>query len=72
MTTAIILLGGSSTRMQGSINKAYMNLFNKQVITYSIDAFLKVEDVSQIILVYNRLDLVFILEYWRFLYAQRL
>ena len=57
MTTAIILLGGSSTRMQGSINKAYMNLFNKQVITYSIDAFLKVEEISQIILVYNKLDI---------------
>lgn len=57
MVTAVILLGGSSTRMNGSINKAYMKLFNKQVINYSIDAFLKVEEIDQLILVYNKQDL---------------
>lgn len=57
MTTAIILLGGNSTRMNSQINKAYMMLYNKQVVTYSIDAFLKVQEIAQIILVYNKLDL---------------
>ncbi len=68
MTSAIILLGGSSTRMNSSINKAYMKLYNKQVVTYSIDAFLKVEEIDQIILVYNKKDrdlLNNVLEYYK-------
>lgn len=56
MLTAIILLGGNSSRMNGSVNKVYMKLYNKQVINYSLDAFLKVEEVDQIILVYNPKD----------------
>jgi len=56
MITAIILLGGNSSRMNGSVNKVYMKLYNKPVIYYSLDAFLKVEEVNQIILVYNPKD----------------
>ena len=57
MLTTIILLGGNSSRMNGSVNKVYMKLYNKQVINYSLDAFLKVDEVDQIILVYNPNDL---------------
>jgi hypothetical protein len=57
MTSSIILLGGSSTRMNSSINKAYMKLYNKQVVTYSIDAFLKVEEIDQIIRDQNITDI---------------
>ena len=57
MTTAIILLGGNSSRMNGKINKVYMPLYNKPVVMYSLDAFLKVDEVDQIILVYNSNDL---------------
>lgn len=56
MITAIILLGGNSSRMNGTVNKVYMKLYNKQVINYSLDAFLKVEEIDQIILVYNPKD----------------
>lgn len=56
-STAIILLGGSSHRMETEVNKPYLKLFNKQVINYSIDAFLKVSEINQLILVYNKKDI---------------
>ena len=54
--TGIILLAGSSVRMNGTINKAFLPLGLKKVINYSIDKFLTIPEIKKIILVYNAHD----------------
>ena len=53
---AIILLAGSSLRMNGYINKAFMMYNGKKVINYSLDKFLAIDSIKKIILVYNQID----------------
>jgi len=48
---AIIVAGGTGTRMQGEIPKQFILLGGKPVILYSIEAFLKHDPSVQIILV---------------------
>ena len=56
--SAIILLGGSSTRFsQDGTNKVYLMIGGKPLFQYSIDAFLSDEDCQEIIIVYNEKDL---------------
>lgn len=48
---AIIVAGGTGSRMQGNIPKQFMLLSGKPVILYSIEAFVKLDPSLQIILV---------------------
>ena len=54
--SVVLLLAGSSVRMNGAINKAFLPLGSKLVINYSLDKFLTIKDIDQIILVYNPSD----------------
>lgn len=54
--TAILLFAGKSTRMNSSINKAFMMLDGKPLIVHSIEKFRKIEQIKQIICVYNEDD----------------
>jgi len=48
---AIIVAGGTGTRMQGEVPKQFMLLCGKPVILYSIEAFITFDPAIQIILV---------------------
>ena len=54
--SAIILLGGSSTRFNNQINKVYLKINEKPVFLHSVDTFLKDPDCDEIIIVYNKDD----------------
>ena len=54
--SVVLLLAGSSVRMNGAVNKAFLKLGSKQIINYSLDKFLSLSEVGQIILVYNKSD----------------
>ena len=54
--SAIVLLGGSSTRFPNDINKVYLLINNKPVFLYSVEAFLSDNDCDEIIIVYNEKD----------------
>lgn len=56
--SAVILLGGSSTRFsKDGTNKVYLKILDKPLFQYSIDAFLSDEDCQEVIVVYNEKDL---------------
>ena len=54
--SAIILLGGSSRRFNGDINKVYLLVNDKPIFKYSVDVFLSDKDCEEIIIVYNKND----------------
>ena len=54
--TAIIAAAGSGTRMGAEINKVYLQLKDKPVISYSIDTFLKNKYIDEIIVVIRKGD----------------
>lgn len=54
MNTAIILAGGSGSRMKSEIPKQYMKLGDRMVIYYSIKAFQDNEYIDNIILVTSK------------------
>lgn len=54
--SAIILLGGSSKRFSGDINKVYLPVNDKPIFKYSLDVFLSDKDCEEIIIVYNKKD----------------
>lgn len=49
----VIAAAGSATRMRSKINKQYLLLKSKPVLTYSLDAFEQYELVDQIVVVAN-------------------
>ena len=55
--SVILLMAGSSSRMNVEVNKVYLPLGNKKVFNHSLDKFLKVSLVKKIIIVYNQNDL---------------
>ena len=54
--SAIILLGGKSTRFGHDLNKVYYLINDKPIFCYSIDLFLNDCDCQEIIVVYNKDD----------------
>lgn len=54
--SAVILLGGSSRRFNGDINKVYLKVNDKPIFKYSVDVFLSDKDCEEIIIVYNKND----------------
>jgi 2-C-methyl-D-erythritol 4-phosphate cytidylyltransferase len=53
----VIAAAGSATRMGGKINKQYLLLHNKPVLTYSLDVFEEFEMVDEIVVVANRAEI---------------
>ena len=53
MNSAIILAGGSGTRVKSLIPKQFIEINNKKIIDYSIQAFEKNKKINEIILVLN-------------------
>lgn len=60
---AIIVAGGSGTRMGGSVAKQFAQLQEKLVIEHTIDRFLSMDNVPEIILVLNPAYIDFWKEY---------
>lgn len=54
MTTAIIVAAGKSSRMNGSVDKAFLSLGSKPVLAYSLQAFESCPDVDQIVVVVRK------------------
>ena len=62
--SAIVLLGGSSTRFASNgLNKVYLPINGKPLFTYSVNAFLSDKDCEKIIVVYNKKDYDIIKDY---------
>ncbi|MBP3920732.1 MAG: 2-C-methyl-D-erythritol 4-phosphate cytidylyltransferase [Bacilli bacterium] len=58
MRINVIILGaGNSTRMHTDENKVFMKIHNKFILEYSIDTFLKIDDITSVIVVYNKKDI---------------
>lgn len=55
--SAIILLGGKSTRFGGEQNKVYYRINNKPIFCYPLELFLSDKDCFEVIVVYNFEDL---------------
>lgn len=51
MTTAIILSGGTGTRIGGNIPKQYMNVAGKPIIMHGMDVFEQHEKINRIVIV---------------------
>lgn len=58
MTTAIIVAAGKSTRMGGTVDKAFLSLGSKPVIAYALMAFEACSGVDEIVLVVRKDQLV--------------
>lgn len=54
MTTAIILAAGRSTRMGGSVDKAFISIGGKPVLAWSLIAFERSPDIDGIVLVVRK------------------
>lgn len=48
MTTAIIIAGGSGTRMGQDIPKQFLNVDNKPIIIYTLEAFQQHPNIDEI------------------------
>ncbi len=53
MNTAIILAAGKATRMKAGINKQYLNLKGKPLLSYALEVFFTSKLIDEIILVIN-------------------
>lgn len=56
MNTGIILAAGKGSRMKAGINKQYLNLNEKPLLSYSLEVFFTCIDIDEIILVISRSD----------------
>ena len=57
VNSAIILAGGSGSRIESGIPKQFLTLSNKPIIEYSIDMFEKNTNIDEIILSYTKNEL---------------
>ncbi len=56
MVTAVIVAGGSGSRMGKAMNKAYLPLAGKRVIEHTVAAFLAADSVARIVIVTRKED----------------
>ena len=54
MNSAIILAGGRGSRISSDIPKQFIQVYNKKIIDFSIQAFEKNKNIDEIILVINK------------------
>jgi 2-C-methyl-D-erythritol 4-phosphate cytidylyltransferase len=55
---AVIVAGGSGNRMKNVIPKQFLPLFNKPILSHTLEVFLKIEDI-QIVVVLPEKDMLF-------------
>lgn len=63
MVTAIILAGGTGTRLGADIPKQYIEINGKPIISYCLDVFLQHDDIDNIQIVADKLWHEYILQY---------
>lgn len=63
MVTAIILAGGTGTRLGADIPKQYIEINGKPIISYCLDVFLQHDDIDNIQIVADKLWQEYILQY---------
>ena len=56
MNTGIILAAGKGSRMKAGINKQYLNLKGRPILSYSLEVFFACVDIEEVILVINQSD----------------
>lgn len=56
--TAIIVAGGSGTRMGMDKNKAFIPLLGEAIIKHTVNAFCSVEEISKVIIVTRKVDIL--------------
>lgn len=61
-TTALVVAAGSGTRMKSRINKPYLMLSGKHIISYCLDAFEASSVIDAIVLVVNANDHEYVME----------
>lgn len=54
---AIIVAGGSGKRMGSSIKKQFIKLRDKEILAYTIEAFNKIDEINEIIVVTGKEDI---------------
>lgn len=57
MVSAVIVAGGKGKRIGGDIPKQYIKLKDKEIIAYTLEAFINIEEISEIILVVPENDI---------------
>lgn len=57
---AIIVAGGSGSRMGSSIKKQYLKICGKEVLAHTVQVFENIEEIQEIIIVTGKEDLVFV------------
>ncbi|ONI41552.1 2-C-methyl-D-erythritol 4-phosphate cytidylyltransferase [Candidatus Epulonipiscium fishelsonii] len=56
MISAIILAGGTGSRMNSDVKKQFIKLDGKEILAYTIEAFDEVEEINEIIIVSSNDD----------------
>ncbi|OON95013.1 MAG: 2-C-methyl-D-erythritol 4-phosphate cytidylyltransferase, partial [Candidatus Epulonipiscium fishelsonii] len=56
MISAIILAGGTGSRMNSNVKKQFIKLNDREILAYTIEAFEKVEEIGEIIIVSSKDD----------------
>lgn len=54
MNSVVIVAGGSGSRMKMDINKQFIKIYDKEIISYTIDAFYKNESIDEVVVVIKR------------------
>ena len=57
MVSAVIVAGGKGKRIGGDIPKQYIKIKDKEIIAYTLEAFINIEEISEIILVVPENDI---------------
>lgn len=52
----VIASAGSGTRMNSTVNKPYIHLFDKMILEMTLDTMVKIDEISEIILVIRKYD----------------
>lgn len=59
-TGVIIVAGGKGTRMGGDVKKQYLCIGNKEILAHTIEAFEKMEEVTEIVVVVGKEDIDYV------------
>ncbi len=56
MTSAILLLAGSSTRLESGVKKQFIKFHNKELFIFPLETFYKIDEINNIFLVCQKGD----------------
>ncbi|MGR3221363.1 MAG: NTP transferase domain-containing protein, partial [Candidatus Anammoxibacter sp.] len=63
-TSLIIVAGGYSSRMGGSVRKPFLDIAGKPIFFYTLEAFSKISFIEQVVFVVNASDLQMVNKKW--------